>query len=55
VIAFTGNSGGKLRGLVASALAVGDDHSRLSTARIQEVHLMLVHELCSIAISIANG
>jgi D-sedoheptulose 7-phosphate isomerase len=55
VIAFTGNSGGKLRGLVAGALVVGDDRTQLPTARIQEVHLMLVHELCSIAFSIANG
>ena len=55
VIAFTGNSGGMLRGMVPGALVVGDSNSRLSTARIQEVHLMLVHELCSIAFSLANG
>jgi phosphoheptose isomerase len=55
VIAFTGNSGGKLRTLVGGALVVGDDRTQLSTARIQEVHLMLVHELCSIAFSIANA
>lgn len=55
VIAFTGNSGGILKALIPSALVVGDDNSRLSTARIQEVHLMLVHELCSIAFALAQG
>jgi D-sedoheptulose 7-phosphate isomerase len=55
VIAFTGNSGGKLRRMVGGALVVGGDRTQLSTARIQEVHLMLVHELCSIAFSLAHG
>jgi D-sedoheptulose 7-phosphate isomerase len=47
VIAFTGNSGGRLRGMVPSALVVGDDTTNHAVARIQEVHLMLIHELCA--------
>jgi D-sedoheptulose 7-phosphate isomerase len=47
VIAFTGNSGGRLRGMVPNALTVGDDKTTHAVARIQEVHLMLVHELCA--------
>jgi len=54
VIAFTGNSGGRLRTLVPSALVVGDENSKHPVARIQEVHLMLVHELCNVAFSILN-
>jgi phosphoheptose isomerase len=51
VIAFTGNDGGRLRGLVPDALLVPSN----STPRIQEVHLMLVHELCDVAFSLVHG
>ncbi len=54
VIAFSGNGGGRLRGLVPNALLVGDENTRYSTARIQEVHLMLVHELCAVAAPLVN-
>jgi D-sedoheptulose 7-phosphate isomerase len=52
VIAFTGNSGGRLRGLVPSALTVGHDKSTHAVARIQEVHIMLVHELCAVTFAL---
>ena len=45
VIALTGNGGGKL----ASQLAAGDVHICVphnTTARIQEVHLLVLHCLC---------
>jgi D-sedoheptulose 7-phosphate isomerase len=54
VIAFTGNSGGRLRGLVPSALTVGDDKTAHAVARIQEVNIMLVHELCAVTFSLLN-
>ncbi len=46
VIALAGRDGGRLQVLVPDALVV----SSPSTARIQEVHLMLVHELCALAL-----
>jgi D-sedoheptulose 7-phosphate isomerase len=55
VIAFTGNNGGRLRGLIPSALVVGDDTTTYAVARIQEVHLMLVHELCAMTFSLLNA
>ncbi len=55
VIAFTGNSGGRLRGMVPSALVVGDDTTTHAVARIQEVHLMLVHELCAATFSLLQS
>ena len=50
VIAFTGRDGGRLRGMVPDILRVPSD----STQRIQEVHLMLVHELAAVAFSILH-
>ena len=55
VIAFTGNSGGRLRGMVPNALTVGDDKTTHAVARIQEVHLMLVHELCAVTFSLLQS
>jgi len=55
VIAFTGNSGGRLRGMVPNALVVGDHTTKHAVARIQEVHLMLVHELCAVAFSLLQS
>jgi D-sedoheptulose 7-phosphate isomerase len=55
VIAFTGNGGGRLRGMVPNALVVGDESTKLAVARIQEVHLMLVHELCAVTFSLLHG
>ncbi len=55
VIAFTGNGGGRLRGLVPSALCVGDANTSHAVARIQEVHLMLVHELCSQTVALVKN
>lgn len=46
VIALAGRDGGRLRDLVPDALVVPS----ASTARIQEVHLMLVHELRALAL-----
>jgi D-sedoheptulose 7-phosphate isomerase len=47
VIALTGKGGGHLLGLVPDALVVPS----ASTQRIQEVHIMIVHELCALAIA----
>ena len=55
VIAFTGNSGGRLRKLVPGALTVGDDKTKVSVARIQEVHLMMVHEFCALTFALLHG
>jgi len=44
VIAITGRDGGKLAPLADTALIVGHDN----TARVQEVHVMIIHILCRI-------
>jgi len=43
-VALTGGGGGRLAGLVDYLVAVPDEQ----TARVQEVHAMVVHVLCQV-------